>query len=447
MTQGVLHVAILTLLLGQAGPSAAPTGPAGISLEEYQARREAVRKEIGPDGILLLRGRAEPRGVWGSRQDSNVYYLTGVVDAAVALVLDPGAEEEEILFLPKRDKARERWDGARLYPGEEAESATGIRHTRPLSELEDYLARRAARKKEILYNFKQVGAEESIPAELESILRLQLRGGRGFRRDPIRLSHPQSILSGLRQVKSEAEVGLLRQAISITCDGIRESMRAVRPGMYEYQLQATLEYVFKDRGAERTGFSSIVGSGPNSCVLHYRDNKRQMEDGDLVVLDVGAEYKYYTADVTRTFPVSGKFTPRQREIYEIVLRAQEEAFKEVRPGNTMGDVHRRAKEVIDEAGYGKYFLHGTSHWLGLDVHDVGQRGRKLEPGMVLTVEPGIYIAEEEIGIRIEDDVLVTEDGYIHLSAALPRDPDSIERIQAEGGSKETPREGGRRREM
>jgi Xaa-Pro aminopeptidase len=217
--------------------------------------------------------------------------------------------------------------------------------------------------------------------------------------------------------------------------------------MFEYQLQAVMEYVFRRDGAKRTGFSSIVGSGPNSCVLHYRDSTRRMEEGDLVVVDVGAEVQYYTADVTRTFPVSGKFTPRQREIYEIVLQAQEEAIAAVRPGSTMGEVHRKARQVIDKAGYGRYFLHSTSHWLGMDVHDVGGRGGKLEPGMILTVEPGIYIPEERIGVRIEDDLLVTEEGHLRLSAPLPRDPDVIEEIQAEKGMADAPGRGGPQREM
>ena len=194
-------------------------------------------------------------------------------------------------------------------------------------------------------------------------------------------------------------------------------------------------------GVDSVDFT-IVGSGPNSCILHYGKNRRRMEEGDLVVVDVGAEYRYYTADITRTFPVSGKYSPRQREIYDIVLRAQQEAFEQVKPGSTMGAVHKRAVEVIEEAGYRKYFIHGTSHWLGLDVHDVGERNRKFEPGMLLTVEPGIYIPEENLGIRIEDDLLVAENGYIHLSAALPRDPEAIERIVAEPGlGEEAPEEG------
>lgn len=435
MIQGILGISLFLIIAGQSSPPA----PA-VSAEEYRSRRDAVREAIGPNGIFVLRGARESEGVRSFRQESNFYYLSGVEDPAVVLLLDPGGPEEEILFLPERNVGRERWDGPRLYPGEEAEKRTGIGSTKPLSEYEEYLSRRAAKKEVIYYNYRRVPLEDSLPADLEAILRLQVRGHH-LGGDPIRLAHARSILSGMRQIKSEAEQGRMRRAVSITCDGILEGMRSVAPGMREYELQSILEYVFKRLGAERTGFSSIVGSGPNSCILHYRDNRRRMEDGDLVVVDVGAEYRYYTADVTRTFPVSGRFTPRQREIYEIVLRAQEEAFEAVRPGSTIGEINRKAKGVIGQAGYGSYFTHGTSHWIGLDVHDVGEGGRKLEPGMLLTVEPGIYIPGEEIGIRIEDDLLVTEEGYLRLSAALPRDPDAIEAIQAEEGMEALPGRG------
>ena len=438
MIQGILNAAILFLLAGQAGPPAAPPAPAGVSLEEYRSRREQVQEAIGPGALFVLQAARKGEGVASFRQESNFFYLTGVEEPGIVLMLDPEGPEEEILFLPKQSRMHERWNGPRLHPGEEAEGATGIGATRPITEYQEYLSARAARKKVIYYNYRRVASKDAIPADLEAIFRLQVRGGHGQGGDALRLAHPRSILNGFRQVKSAAEIGLLQQAASITCDGLREAIRSVRPGMYEYQLQAVLEYVFKRDGAKRLGFSSIIGSGPNSCILHYRQNRRRMEEGDLVVADVGAEFGRYTADVTRTFPVSGKFTPRQREIYEIVLEAQRQAFEMVRPGSTMGAVHAKAQEVIREAGYGKYFIHGTSHWLGLDVHDVGQRGRKLEPGMLLTVEPGIYIPGEEIGIRIEDDLLVTEEGYLQLSAALARGPDEIEGIAAEKGLADEP---------
>ena len=218
-------------------------------------------------------------------------------------------------------------------------------------------------------------------------------------------------------------------------------MKAARPGMYEYELEAVIEFNFRLGGAERVGFPSIVGSGPNSVVLHYDKSRRAMEAGDLVVMDIGAEYSYYSADVTRTIPVSGRCTKRQREIYDLVLGAQEAGLKAVKPGNTLLDVDRAARSYLKEHGAAacgakncaEHFVHGVGHWLGMDVHDVGEYAVPLEPGMVLTVEPGIYLIDEEIGVRIEDDVLVTESGYELLSGASPRHPDQIEALMG-GGS-------------
>jgi Xaa-Pro aminopeptidase len=246
------------------------------------------------------------------------------------------------------------------------------------------------------------------------------------------------LIARLRQVKDEEEIRRLREAVRITGEALREAMRAAEPGDWEYEIEAVIEYLFRTRGAERVGFPSIVGSGPNSTVLHYDESRRRTELGDLVVADVGAEYGYYSADITRTFPVSGRFTERQRAVYELVLGAQEAALERIRPGVTTRELGRAAREYMtrhsgDLCGARSctaYFVHGLSHWLGMDVHDVGPRGVALEPGMVLTVEPGIYLADENLGVRIEDDVLVTPEGYEILSADVPRDPDEIEALMA-----------------
>jgi Xaa-Pro aminopeptidase len=220
---------------------------------------------------------------------------------------------------------------------------------------------------------------------------------------------------------------------------MREGWRVLEPGMHEYELEAVVEFGFRREGAERVGFPSIVGSGPNSTVLHYDKSRREMETGDLVVMDVGAEFGYYSADITRTVPVGGTFTPRQRALYELVLGAQEAALAKVRPGTTLGELTRVARDYMDRhAGAlcggdpcSRYFVHGLGHWLGMDVHDVGDYGTPLAEGMVITIEPGVYLPEEEIGIRIEDDVLVTSDGYELLSGMLPRHPDAVEAAMAE----------------
>jgi Xaa-Pro aminopeptidase len=228
-------------------------------------------------------------------------------------------------------------------------------------------------------------------------------------------------------------VALLRRATRISGDAIVEALRSAEPGMNERDIEALVLYIFRREGADRPGYPSIVGSGPNSCILHYHENERTMAEGDLVVLDVGAEYRRYTADVTRTFPVSGRFTAEQRRVYEAVLRAQDAAIAAVRPGARISDVHAAAWRSLDKDGLARHFPHGTSHWLGLDVHDVGRYETRLAPGMVLTVEPGAYLADTATGVRIEDDVLVTEDGCEVLTGWIPRDPDEIERLMAEKG--------------
>jgi Xaa-Pro aminopeptidase len=242
--------------------------------------------------------------------------------------------------------------------------------------------------------------------------------------------------------KSASELELLRRAIAITLEGEKAAAGAIASDRWEYQVQAALEYQFRQLGSSAPAFPSIVGSGINSTTLHYESNSRKMMDGELVVVDIGAEFSEYAADITRTYPVSGKFSPRQREIYNIVLEAQEAALKEVRPGAGIsrgGAIHKASFDYINAHGkdlrgqpLGQYFIHGTSHHLGLDVHDaVDENSRPLEQGMVITVEPGIYIPEEKLGVRIEDDVLVTETGYELLSRDLPRRAEEVERFMAD----------------
>jgi Xaa-Pro aminopeptidase len=260
-----------------------------------------------------------------------------------------------------------------------------------------------------------------------------------------------SILTELREVKTEEELRFLQTAIDITAEAHREALRALEPGLYEYQIEAVIEYAFHRGGAEHAGFPSIVGSGPNATVLHYNSNRRRMEEGDLVVMDIGAEYRGYTADVTRTAPVGGRFTEAQRQIYESVLAAQAAAIARVRVGATLTELNEAASEVlarrlieldiIDDPGEVRRFLpHGVSHYLGLDVHDVGSYG-PLPAGAVVTVEPGLYLPPASdlderwwnIGVRIEDDVLVTDSGPAVLSGAAPKSVEAIESMMREPG--------------
>jgi len=246
-------------------------------------------------------------------------------------------------------------------------------------------------------------------------------------------------MARLRVVKDTEEIRRLRRAIDITAQAHRELWRLAEPGSTEYQLEAALEYVFKAQGAERVGFPSIVGSGPNSVILHYDKNRRRMEEGDLVVVDIGAEFGYYTADITRTFPVGGHFSPRQKALYDLVLEAREAGLEVIRPGATMREVNQAVRSSLEihsgdlcgESSCAPFLIHGVCHWLGMDVHDVGDNLSTFVPGMVLTLEPGLYLPEEALGIRIEDDILVTETGHEVLSEGLARSTEEIEATMAE----------------
>ena len=360
-------------------------------LQEYHARRERLAQRIKGNAVVL---RAAPdQELVKYKQEENFYYLTGFDEPNAIFLLDAASNPpQEFLFLPDRKPAEERWTGAKLGPGPEAEKVTGFARVLSTSEFEATLKKVSEHAKSV-YDLKDVAGD----------------------------------IAYLRQVKSPTELDLLEKAIDITVKGQLATARTIAPGVMEYEVEAALEYEFRRNGSERPGFPSIVGSGPYSTVLHYDKSERRMQAGDLVVVDIGAEYGGYSADVTRTFPVSGKFTPRQREIYQIVLDAQKAAMAKVKPGARISDLHQAAMGYIRSKGYDKYFIHGTSHHIGLEVHDVGETSRVFEPNMVVTVEPGIYIPEEQLGVRIEDDVLVTPNGYRVLSN-FPKEPSEIEAV-------------------
>jgi Xaa-Pro aminopeptidase len=341
--------------------------------------------------VLVLRAAPEQELV-EYQQEKNFYYLTGFDEPNAILLLDASSEpSQEFLFLPERKPAQERWTGPKLGPGADAEKATGFAKVLSTSQFDAVLKTASDRAKSV-YGLADVEKE----------------------------------IAYLRQVKSPTEIALLEKAIQITMKAQQAAAKTLAPGVMEYQVEAALEYEFRSNGAERPGFPSIVGSGPYSTILHYEKNERRIQAGDVVVVDIGAEYSGYSADVTRTYPSSGKFSTRQRELYQIVLDAQKAAIAKVKPGVKISDLHQAAMGHIRSKGYEKFFIHGTSHHIGLEVHDVGETSRPLEPNMVITVEPGIYIPEEEIGIRIEDDVLVTPTGYRVLSTS----PKEIAEIEA-----------------
>lgn len=413
---------------------------AGQPASEYRARRQEIMKQI-KDGIVVLVGaREEDLGEVGRfRQKNDFMYLTGVeVPAAYLMLIPAGLTEkkkaEEILFIPPRNTFQEKWTGPKTGPGAEAEQKFGIEQALSSQQfstrLREMLTSANGQKVTKLYTLVPTGPTAKLTREYEFIEMVKQTA------PSIEITDASPLIHELRKVKSEAEVAMLQKAIDITIEGHKGAAATIKPGAFEYEVQGALEYAFTRGGAERLGFPSIVGSGVNSTILHYNENRKKIEAGDLIVIDIGAEYGYYTADITRTYPASGKFTERQRQVYQLVLDAQRAAEKAFKPGQTsISDLQRAAAAVMrasplrDRAGntLERYFIHGLGHWLGMDVHDVGSYG-VIPVGSVFTIEPGIYIPEENLGVRIEDDYLVTEKGLVKMTAALPCEADAVERM-------------------
>lgn len=422
---------------------------------EYAGRRQAVLAKLqGKNGMLLRSAEVRNRSNdvdYEFRQRNNLLYLTGVTETESALLLVPGGVEvdgqrsREILFVAKRNPSKEVWTGILMGP-DVAAQVTGIPVVLPYSRLQEIL-RKVLPTLDTLYYDDWVLDQQVEPLTGEKVLWHDVAGEPLAAVAPkLRVLHAGKILNGMRVIKSAAEIALMQKAIDISIEGHRETMRSAKPEMYEYQFEGVMESVFHRLGAEEPGYPSIVGSGPNTCILHYETNRRQSKPGELVLMDCGAEYHGYSADITRTFPVSGTFTDEQRAIYNLVLQAQTVGIAECKVGAAFFDPHKKAAGVIARGlvklgvmkegdDVSKYFMHGTSHFLGMDVHDVSNSWT-LTPGMVLTVEPGIYIAAGSpcdpkwwnIGVRIEDDILVTEKGPVNLSGKLERTAEDIEKM-------------------
>lgn len=402
-----------------------------IDTASVAARRRALGARVGR-GVVLVPA-AHERELERDyiqdndfRQSNTFFYLTELeAEDAWLLLVSGGDAVETVLFLPPRDPSRERWTGLRLGPDSTAARLTGIARVMSTDSLDRVLRAVLQHSGGPLYApLDQTTRDEPRLKEL------------AFAGSDVRNLRP--ILDSLRLVKDADELARLRKAIDISAAGHVSAMQAARPGMWEYEIEAVLEAAFRRNGADRVGYPSIVGSGPNATTLHYDVNRRQTKDGDLVVVDAGAEWGQYTADVTRTFPVNGKFTSRQKAIYDLVLASQQAAFDSTRPGTTVGQIDHVAREYMrahsgtlcGDDTCDAYFIHGLSHWLGMDVHDVGDYRTSLKPGMVLTIEPGIYLPREALGVRIEDDVLVTATGAEWLSAKAPKTTAEIERLMS-----------------
>jgi Xaa-Pro aminopeptidase len=418
----------------------------------YAERRARLVAHLdGPVVLWGYTGREESSQAYIFAQEENFYYLTGHNEEGAGLVLlppsasagqpdDVAAGPREILFLPPKNPDKEKWNGLRISPSDPGiEALTGFATVKPFSEFRatvERLAKTYADFYTILpyQDKKELGG---YPHEKEVVDWLQQAVPQA------KLKDIRSQIEALRPIKSPGEIAFLRRAIDLSLDAHLEAMKMMRPGLYEYQVAAKMVEVHAMGGSEAEGYAPIVGAGPNSTALHYDKLSRKIQDGDIVVLDVGAQFSGYSADITRTLPASGKFTPRQLEIYNIVLGAQNAALAALKPGMEMcrsgnKSVYRVSYDYINSHGkdlhgksLGQYYIHGLGHNIGLNVHDPGDYCKPLAPGMVVTMEPGIYIPEENLGVRIEDDVLITDTGYTFLSERLPRNPSEIEKIMAE----------------
>lgn len=431
---------------------------------EYKQRREALMAKIG-NGTAIF--RSAPTAVmhndveYNFRQDSDFFYLTGFNEPQAVAILAPHHPEHRfVLFVQPKDREQEIWSGYRCGV-EAAKEIYGADEAYPIAELDEKLPQYLEKADRIYYRLGRDRAfNDKILNHWQRLMRTYPKRGTG----PIAIEDTSPILHSMRLIKSQAELEFMRKAADIAVEAHNHAMQFTAPGLYEYEVQAEIEHIFRKRGGMGPAYPSIVASGVNACVLHYVENNRQMQDKELLLIDAGCAYAYYNSDITRTFPVGGKFTPEQKILYEIVLAAQKQAIAQVQPGNPYNLFHDTAVRVlteglveigilkgeidklIEEEKYKPFYMHRTGHWLGLDVHDVGvyQHGDNpqiLQPGQVVTVEPGLYIvpdtkpAEDQpeidqrwvgIGIRIEDDVLVTPTGNEILTAGVPKEIEDLE---------------------
>jgi Xaa-Pro aminopeptidase len=412
---------------------------------DYRARREALAQKAN-GGVVLLFAPTEsegPNAIYGFRQEDNFYYLTGLPDPGGAVLIAPAAEGRaytEVLFLPAQNATQEKWTGPKLNPATpDAKQRTGFDRVAQLDSLRDELVRVLSGPRPAVLT--ELGKDSASAGPMEWLRRVNaFPNGVSFK-------EVNPLLASLRIKKDAGEMALIRKAVDASVAAHFASWKAIKPAVTEREISSLMQYEFGRRGCERPAYAPIVGSGFYSTVLHYSLNSGTMKDGDVALMDVAGEYSMYASDITRTVPVNGKFTARQREIYDIVLGAQKAAEDAFRSGkSTLGrgdnSLHKAAADYINSHGkdkkgepLGKYFIHGLSHFVGLNVHDVGDGSLPLQPGAVFTIEPGIYIPEENIGVRIEDDYWVDDQGkLVKLSGALPGSADDIERIMAQSAA-------------
>ena len=431
----------------------------------YAGRRARVLRAMGAGVAVIPTAHERVRNRdthYPYRFDSYFYYLTGFSEPDAALVLVAGESSRTLLFCRSRNEEREIWDGFRHGP-EAARERFGFDHAHPIEELDNTLAELLADQPALFY---PVGADAAWDAHAMRWLNAVRAKARTGIAAPSAVNDVRALLDEMRLIKDEHELGFMRRAASISAAAHRRAMRATRPGAREYEVEAELLYEFRRSGAQVPAYWPIVAGGANACVLHYVFNDAQLRDGELLLIDAGCELHGYAADITRTFPVNGRFSGTQREVYELVLEAQRAAMSKIRSGNPWNEPHDAAVRVLaqgllelkllsgslDEAlekeTYKRFYMHRTGHWLGLDVHDAGDykrsgKWRALEPGMTLTVEPGLYLRAAEdvaerfhnIGVRIEDDVLVTAGACEVLTAEAPKSVADIEALMRDAGGR------------
>jgi Xaa-Pro aminopeptidase len=457
------------------GEPSKPSSLLELPLSEYKARRKALMKRVreaesissiqpsrrakdaepnssaarAADVVIVVVGETEEAEDAKYRQSNNFAYLTGVETPHAALILWP-SEDKEVLYLPPRNRMEESWTGPKIGPGKEGVEATGFDRVENVSSFQGDLLSAVADLGKRSFSARSAAVYVLDPSPRASSGGPTTSLSRMLRDNcpNSRLKDVAPHLGELRKVKSKNEITLIQKAVDLTADAQAAAIKLVGPGVPEYRLEGAILGAFVGGGGMRAGFPSIVGSGLNSTVLHYMANRRTMQDGELVVIDIGAEYFYYTADITRTLPVNGKFTPRQREMYQLVLDCQTAAAKEFKTGtSTLGSQNRFARDFFRksklrakdsggvERSMDQFFAHGLGHYMGMDVHDVGDSSKPLNPGEVFTIEPGIYIPSEGFGVRIEDDYLVTPTGLEKLSKNIPSSPDEIEALIAKARNK------------
>lgn len=434
-----------------------------ISKTEFARRRKQLMAQMEPNSIAIVPAapeRSRSRDTeYHYRQDSDFLYLSGFEEPQAVLVLIPGRDHGEfVLFVRERNREREIWDGYRAGP-EGACSEFDADDAFPIDDIDEILPGLLEGRQRVYYSMGKDSEFDKHVMDWVNTIRAKVRSGATPPGEFLDLSH---FLNDMRLFKSAAELRVMKEAGEISARAHVRAMKASKPGVMEYQLEAEILHEFQMSGARFPAYNSIVGGGKNGCILHYIENSAPLKNGDLVLIDAGCELDYYAADITRTFPVNGKFSPEQKALYEICLQAQLEAIAECKPGKHWNDPHEATVRVITEGlvkvgllegdvselikseAYKEFYMHRAGHWLGMDVHDVGDykvggEWRVLEPGMVMTVEPGIYVAPDNervakkwrgIGIRIEDDVVITKDGNEVLTCAVPKTVAEIEALMA-----------------